>query len=681
MSRGAGHEGSALLNLSLIPEDWLHLHYRDKALMAAHGIPPVMFFHSLLCNGASHSAGRQMCAHMSDTDHRILSVVGPVGNNALQAVGVASVIKHQPERPIVVCSMGDGTTQQGEVMEAIAEAVRSDLPVLFWIEDNAYAISTKTAGKTFYSLPDWCGQAERFHGLPIHRLNGRDVALCAKRVQSIVERIRRIRGPSIVVFEVDRLCDHSNSDDQRVYRDRDEIERARRNCDPLQVLRDFLVRSGVARLELEQMSDEVLAEVRCAAGVARRAPDPLPALDAKKPLSSGLTDPRRAYRGREGEPRLTMLEAIREVLRIRMAGDARITLFGQDIEDPKGDVFGITEGLTQAFPGRVTNSPLAESTIVGLSIGQSLAGARPVAFIQFADFLPVAFNQIMSELGSMHWRTNGGWQCPVIIMAPCGGYRPGLGPFHAQTFESVVAHVPGVDVYMPADAADAAGLLNAAFESGRPTVFLYPKSCLNDRSVTTSADVGRQLIAPGKGRLISRGDDLTFVTWGSTVRLCERVVKYLAEVDIHVDLIDLRSISPWDRETVCESARRTRKVIVVHEDNLTCGFGAEVIATIAERTVCPVTYRRIARPDTYVPCNFSNQLEVLPSARRILEAATELLGIEMDWEIPVRQPDDLFAVVGARSEPGRSVGDGDRLADPAWGNGSRRPANRGSGIG
>jgi 2-oxoisovalerate dehydrogenase E1 component len=648
---GAGHEGSALLDLSLIPDDWLHLHYRDKALMLARGVPPVMFFHSLLCNAASHSSGRQMSAHISDPGRRILSTVGPVGNNALQAVGVASVIKSERGRPIVVCAMGDGTTQQGEVLEAIAEAVRSELPVLFWIEDNAYAISTRTRSRTFYSLPRWCGQAEAFYGLPIHRLNGRDIIRCSGQVASIVEQVRRTRCPGIVVFEVDRLSDHTNSDDERIYRPREEIERIQRLGDPILLLREHLIRSGVSWQELERMSDEASAEVRRAAELARRAPDPSPTFVAGRPLATPLDPAAGEYRGHPDEARLTMGEAIREVLRARMADDPRITLFGQDIEDPKGDVFGVTEGLTLAFPDRVTNSPLSESTIVGAAIGRALAGSRPVAFIQFADFLPLAFNQIISELGSMYWRTDGGWQCPVIIMAPCGGYRPGLGPFHAQTLESILAHVPGVDVLMPANAPDAAGLLNAAFESGRPTILLYPKSCLNDRKGLTSPDVARQRVPLGRSRLVSRGDDLTIVTWGSTVRLCERVVEFLKAVDVGVDLIDLRSISPWDQAAVCASSRRTGRLIVVHEDNLTCGFGAEVLATVAESSRRRVDCRRIARPDTYVPCHFGNQLEVLPSARRILQAAAEMLDLEMDWAVPAAVAGDRFVVEATGASP------------------------------
>jgi 2-oxoisovalerate dehydrogenase E1 component len=648
---GAGHEGSALLHLELIPEDWLHLHYRDKALMLARGVPPVMFFHSLLCNAASHSSGRQMSAHMSDPARRILSTVGPVGNNALQAVGVASVIKPNPRRPIVVCSMGDGTSQQGEVMEAIAEAVRSELPVLFWIEDNAYAISTQTAQKTFYSLPEWCEHAETFHGLPIHRLNGRDVIQSAGQIGSIVEWTRRTRRPSLVVFEVDRLSDHTNSDDERVYRPREEIQRVRRHADPIQLLGEYLIGVGVPRSDLERCADEVSVCVRHAADLARAAGDPPPSFEAKRPLPARLTNPQSEYRGDRHEPRLTMLEAIREVLRARMAEDPRVLLHGEDIKDPKGDVFGVTKGLSVAFPDRVANSPLAESTIVGMAIGRALAGARPVAFIQFADFLPLAFNQILSELGSMHWRTDGGWPCPMIIMAPCGGYRPGLGPFHAQTLESVMAHVPGVDVVMPAHAADAAGLLNAAFGSGRPTIYLYPKVCLNDREATTSSDVRQQFVPLGKARFVRRGNDLTMVTWGSTARLCERAEHYLREIGVGVDLIDLRSIAPWDRASVCESARRTGHVVVVHEDNQTCGFGAEVLATITESAGRSIACRRVARPDTYVPCNFANQLEVLPSVRRILEAVAEILDIEVDWEFPAQRDSDCFTIEANGASP------------------------------
>jgi 2-oxoisovalerate dehydrogenase E1 component len=294
---------------------------------------------------------------------------------------------------------------------------------------------------------------------------------------------------------------------------------------------------------------------------------------------------------------------------------------------------------------------LSESTIIGVSIGRALAGDRPVAFIQFADFLPLAFNQINSELGSMYWRTAGRWECPVIIMAACGGYRAGLGPFHAQTLESIVAHVPGLDVFMPSNATDAATLLNSAFESGRPTLFFYPKVCLNDRDNLTPLAATKRLAPIGKARFMCRGSELTLVTWGSTVSICHKLADVLQTTGVSLDLIDLRYISPWDRDAVCESARKTGKILVVHEDNLTCGFGAEVASTVAEK-VPNVIVRRTARPDVGVPCNFSNQLGVLPSFKRTLTLAAEMLDLELTWERPPPQNDSqLFTVEAKGASP------------------------------
>ncbi len=255
-----------------------------------------------------------------------------------------------------------------------------------------------------------------------------------------------------------------------------------------------------------------------------------------------------------------------------------------------------------------------------------------VAFIQFADFFPLAYNQIASELGSIYWRSNGGWKCPVIVMVTCGGYKPGLGPFHAQTFESIAAHTPGVDVVMPSSAGDAAGLLNAAFESERPTLFFYPKSCLNLADRATSADLERQFVPLGKGRRLRSGGDLTLVTWGNPVAQCQQTGEVLADAGFSVDLFDLRSLSPWDEEAIVASAERTGRLVVVHEDNRTCGFGGEVVATACEKTKRSLQVRRITRPDTYVPFHFGNQLQVLPSFTTVLEACAALLNIDVTWE-------------------------------------------------
>jgi len=640
---GAGHESTAALAAHLTADDWLHCHYRDKALLLARGVTVRCFFDSLYCKHSSHSRGRQMSAHMSAPDLHVLSMVGPVGNNALQAVGVASAVKQQPGKPIVLCSVGDGTTQQGEFLEAVAQAVRSHLPVLFLVEDNRWAISTQTRHKTFYSHPH--GDPAEFYGLPIQRIDGRDALAAEDHFGDVVARMRQHRGPALVVLDVERLSNHTNADDQSIYRDAAEIRAAAQSGDPIGRLERHLLDSGLAEYELQEVRIDVRKLVEQAEEQAAASPDPAPVRSASAPLPTSLTLASSEIQETETDQRLVMRDALREVLRYRLQSNPRVTLFGEDIEDPKGDVFGVTRGLSNEFGERVRNSPLSEATIVGVSIGRALAGERPVAFLQFADFLPLAYNQIVSELGSIYWRTDGGWQAPVILMVACGGYRPGLGPFHAQTFESVMAHTPGIDVFMPSTAGDAAGLLNAAFESGRPTVFFYPKSCLNDPEQTTSADVTRRLAPIGPLRIARGGHDITLVGWGNTLRLCLRAAAELEKANFDAEVLDLRTLAPWDRRGVLASVEKTSRLVVVHEDNHTCGLGAEILATVAEQANVPVAVRRVTRPDTYIPCNFANQIDVLPSLRRVLEASAELLDLDLNWIAPTTHDEAGIAYV------------------------------------
>lgn len=707
---GAGHEASAALVPHLIPEDWLCCHYRDKALMLARGMGPEEMLRSLFARDRSFSRGRQMHGLLSYAPARIVSLATPVGNNALHAVGIAeslrdryretgktsgdgagtgtgtaeeteqSYLKAQIDKnvhvnqkrtrpfdggngssqvvspPLVLCSLGDGTTQEGEVMEAIAHAVRERLPVLFLIQDNSLAISTRTRGKTFFSLPGeregMYRNAESFYGLPIRRFNGRDPEEAYRVFKEETQEIRRGAGPRLVVMEVERIGSHSNADDQRLYRSEEEIEAVKTSGDPIRHLRKRLLERGVEERVLLDMEEEIRKTFTELAERIRKEEDPKPVFTAVKPYEGRLRDSEQTgKKPAEGEEGKTMLEAIREVLRSRLQQDRRVVLFGEDIEDPKGDVFGVTRGLSTAFPGRVKNSPLAESTIVGASIGRALAGDRPVAFLQFADFMPVAYNQIFSELACMYWRTDGTWQAPVILMVTCGAYRPGLGPFHASTLEALVAHTPGLDVFMPSTAADAAGLLNAAFESGRPTVFFYPKTLLNDRERAVAGNPSELFVPPGKARVVREGDGITLVGWGNTVPLCERAAQSLEEAGVKAEVIDLRSLVPWDVDTVVKSALKTGRLIVTHEDNHTAGMGAEVVATVAEAVGNRVRVRRITRPDTWVPFHFENQLEVLPSYKRILEAAVEMLDGTIRWERPRQAEPGTFLVEAIGSSP------------------------------
>ncbi len=668
---GAGHESTSLIADYLGPHDWLHLHYRDKALLVARGMPIVEFFRGLLASGPSHSAGRQMSAHFSARELKVASMVGPVGNSALHAVGNAQAVKFHPDAPVVVCCVGDGTTQQGEFLEAVAEAVRTEAPVVFIIENNRWSISTTTPGQTFFDLPG--GRAESFLGLDISRVDGVDLGGTRAAFETAVTRTRATRAPSLLVLDVERLSDHTNADDQSIYRTAEDL-RAGAQRDPLSAIRQSLRESQMGDAALAQLETSLIAEVAEAAAEARAEAAPVTAGEARAPYPAGFVN-RREYRGNPAAPSLTMREAINRVLRDRLAMNRDVQLLGQDIEDPKGDVFGVTRGLSSAFPGRVRNAPLSESTIVGTSIGRALAGQLPVAFIQFADFLPLAFNQIVSELGSMYWRTNGAWRCPVILMVSCGGYKAGLGPFHAQTFESILAHIPGIDVVMPSSAGDAAGLLNAAFESGRPTVFLYPKSALNLSDRRTSDDVAEHFVVPGRARLAVQGNELTLVTWGNPLTQSLLAAETLGRAGASLDVVDLRSISPWDEDAVLRSVRRTGRLLVVHEDNQTAGFGAEVIASVLERAGTPVEVRRVARADIHVPFHFERQIETLPSYRRILETAADMLDFDLSWEVEHIQTgpvavaaigsgpaDDEVEVVELLVGPGDTVKVGDLVA-------------------
>ena len=672
---GEGHESLAALAPHLREEDWLACHYRDKALLIARGVPLTHIFATQLCRSTAPGGGRQLPDILCDPERNVLSMPVPVGNHALQAVGVAAALADRTgPRAITVCSVGDGTTQQGEFLEAIAEAVRRQLPVLFIVEDNRFAISTRTPGMTFLSRPE--GDALEFYGLPVQRISGEDPEAAFRAFGEIVEPLRDGAGPALVWFEVERLNSHTNADEQRLYRTEADLT-ASRASDPLPALEQSLLASGLPPTVLEALRSEIQAEVEAAAQEALSAPDPRPVFNAKEPLPLALRSSEREYRGHPGIHALPMRDALRDALRAHLATNAAVFLTGQDIEDPKGDVFGVTRGLSTEFPGRVVNAPLSESTIVGTCIGRALVGQRPVAFLQFADFLPLAFNQIASELGSMAWRTCGGYTCPVVIMVACGGYKPGMGPFHAQTFESVVAHVPGIDVVMPSTAADAAGLLNAALASPRPTVIFYPKALLNLASEATSSDVERHCVPVGRARRVRAGRDLTIVAWGNTVGLATKVAEALSAIGLTTDLLDLRSISPWDEAAVLASVQQSGRLLVVHEDNLTCGFGAEVVSRITELSTRPIRAKRITRPDTYVPCHYESQLAVLPSFRSTLTAAAELLELDLSWTEPPPPPtgqtvipvigsgpsDEQVLVVELFVKPGQHVKAGDPVAE------------------
>ncbi len=638
---GAGHEGIAVLQPHLTHQDYIAPHYRDKSLLLAHGVDPYRYFLALFNKDESGSHGRQMNAHMTDYDHNIITMTGPVGNNALPATGIAMVLKekhNENNKAITVCNQGEGTTSEGEFLEAISISTRDNLPILFVVEDNKYAISTITEGKTFYQIGNKF--IDTLIGCPITKIDGRYPHLMYETFKKVVHDIRENCKPHIIVMSVERLVSHTNADDQRVYRSKEEIENLKITADPIVNLIMHLHNKdrSEAQKHFIKMCDEIRPDLKKMVIDAQRATEPTTTHTAKPPLPSVLLEKANEH-FETGD--LSMIDSMREVLQAWLEKDKAVYLYGQDIEDPKGDVFGLTRGLSTKFPSRVINSPLSEAIIVGTCIGQALTGKHPVGFLQFADFYPLAFNQIFNEMGSIFWRSGGTWNAPVILLATCGGYKPGLGPFHAAVMESISSHIPGIDVFMPSNAADAAGLLNAAFLSQRPTLFFYPKNQLNIKTRAISAENAQtHVIMPGKARIEREGNDISFIAYGNTLPLCVKVADTLAKIGKSSEIIDLRSMSPLDTKTIINSVKKTKTLLVTHEDNRTASISSEVIARVSEANLGDIKVARVTRGDTFVPCNFTNHLEVLPSYKTILETAVQLLSGTIIWNTDAKEEEE-----------------------------------------
>lgn len=643
---GAGHEASATLATYLSPGDWLHCHYRDKALMVARGLPYVEFFRALFCTEASSSGGRQMSAHLASPSLRLLSIPGPVGNNVLQDVGIAAAIKDRRDDHLVVSSLGEGTTQQGEVLEGFCEASRSQLPILFLIHDNRYAISVSTSGKTIFARAE-----DSILGIPTTYVDGSDPVACATAFQQAIGSIREKQGPHMVVMACERLCSHTNADDQSVYRDANEIS-ASASGDPILHLKSDLLARGIDPPVLEEIESKTLTKIRSAVEKASQEASGQYIVPASGAPSVNERSPRKPIKLEERKELVFLGASINMVLDAALKTGEEVILYGQDIEDPKGDVFGVTKGLSTRYPNRVINAPLTEATIVGSCLGRAVAGQRPVAFIQFADFLPLTFNQIINELGTMSWRTKGKVTCPLLILVSAGAYRPGLGPFHAQSMETYLCHTPGIIVVSPSNAEDAAGLLLALLESPEPSVFLYPKNLLNDPQAARPLGPSVAPVPLGKARFDRRGSHITLVGWGNIIPLLQEVAEALRTIQLSAEIIDLRTLAPWDRESVLSSSAKTKCLLVAHEDNQTCGLAAEIIASAAETLGCEeLLTGRVCRADTPIPCHYPSQLQTLPSTASILEKACEMLQIDLKWERAEPLPDDLFELRAAGTSP------------------------------
>ena len=646
---GAGHEAvQVAAGLALRPgRDWVFPYYRDRALCLTLGLTAYdMLLNAVGAKDDPNSGGRQMPTHWSSPALRIVSPSSACTTQCLHAVGAAEAGELLPRLPgddppapsgeVTLVSLGDGQTSGGEFWESLNTACNQRLPVVYLVEDNGYAISVPVEVQT--PGGDVSELVESFPGLHVIRVDGTDGVASFRAMSEAVAWARGRSGPALVHARVTRPYSHSMSDDERHYKSAAERE-AEAARDPLRRFAGFLVAAGHAtERDLDAVADGVDREVQEASDRAVAAPKPeastaalyvySPAVD---PASSAFETP--PAPAADGTPD-TMVAAVNRTLRDEMARDARIVVFGEDVADAsrpeilsevtgKGGVFKATLGLQRAYGHeRVFNSPLAEANIVGRAVGMAVRGLKPVVEIQFFDYIWPAMMQIRDELSMLRYRSNNDWSCPVVIRAPIGGYLKGGALYHSQSGESIFAHCPGLRIAFPSTAEDAAGLLRTAIRADDPVLFLEHKH-LYRQTYNKGLYPGPDYTLPFARAAVRReGADVTVVTWGALVQRSLLAAERASREGIDVRIIDLRTIAPYDWETIAEAVRATSRVVIAHEDQLTCGFGAELAARTAdelfEHLDAPV--KRVAALDC--PVAYSPVLEeaILPQADDVLDA-------------------------------------------------------------
>jgi 2-oxoisovalerate dehydrogenase E1 component len=660
---GAGHEavlvaaGKALRS----KYDWFYPYYRDRALMLAIGMTPVeVLAEAVGAASDPNSGGRQMPCHWGHAGLNVPSQSSCTGTQMLQAAGAAQMprimaaikdlVAAAPadvrERvspwygdEVIYVSIGDGATSEGEFWEAVNTAAILKLPVMFMVEDNGYAISVprsvQTAGDSISKA------VSGFEGLRTMEFDGCDPIESYRNLKAAADHIRAGKGPVLTHAHVIRPYSHSLSDDERNYRT-DEERDAETHRDPITTFAAFLVREGILTEEgVTELRASVERDVTDAVDAALALPTPHPdtALDFVyspdvDPTSQAFSTP--ADYGGEQKGDKTMVDLINAAMRDEMRRDPTIVVFGEDVADVthdhlieqvkgKGGVFKVTHGLQREFgSARVFNSPLAEANIIGRAIGMATRGIKPVVEIQFFDYIWPAYMQLKNELSNMRWRSANNFSCPMVVRVPIGGYLKGGAPYHSQSGATLFTHIPGLRVVMPSNAEDANGLLRTAMRCEDPVMFLEHKHLYRQTYNKGSYPGADYMIPFGKAATVQEGTDVTIVTYGALVERAKRAAKMVPGVS--TEILDLRTLSPYDWDAISESVKKTSKVIVAYEDNQSWGYGAEIAARIADELFewldGPV--RRVAALDSF--CGYHPDLEdrILPQTEDLAAAIESL---------------------------------------------------------
>ena len=631
---GMGHEALAAISFATEPGDYVCGYYRDRAIVLGRGVTSRELALDYFAKRKGQSHGRQMPSHYSHAERHIWSVPTPTGAQLLPACGIAWGIKLDAKPNFVIATVGDAATRQGDFFEAVCFAKEKQLPVLFVVEDNGYGISSPTRKINPLALDvlqpnDW------------QQLDGSSVQAVYKAGQEAIAHLRAGKGPVFFWVKMERLSSHTSSDDHKLYRTAEEIENLAEG-DPLTKWKDDLIAEGVITEEdYRKLEHEIKERIRQEFSDAEKEQDPSAEelqleVTGKLPELDDEVLPAGKYR---------IGDVVNQTLRAGLTKDSGRIIFGEDIEDPKGGVFRLTQKLSTEFPEQVFNSPLAESTILGVACGLGSYGKRPVFELQFIDFINPGWNQLATNLSTLRWRSFGTWTCPLVIYAPFGAYLPGGSLWHSQANEASIAHYPGINIAIPSNPADAAGLLWTAMHCEDPTFILIPKHLL---WAEHESEKPIRAVSLGKARVHQPGADVTVVAWGNTM---EKSIEALARLGekASVELIDLRSIAPWDRETIEESVRKTGRLVVVQEDTENCSVGQMIISHVTgqaelwDAMISPPVL--VSKGNVMIGYNAIYEYAALPDVERIVRA------IEGSVSIKQERQDVAAAVSAAGGQP------------------------------